>query len=289
MSKPNKKSPLCTPMTIIDGVAYRVEPYPSLAEWREYGLDCFKKAVAYQIDSDLTHLVLPYRGFINDVDQFSFKEAEPGIWTYKKNKKLYHRIVRPHGKKELEKYSSDRVLDIMVAVKNGQIPSDQFMDLRIGGADIGSDIYSPPLHIDDDALNLLIKTAIRLKSAPFEPYGKRMEAMVTKKYHGNEGINARNNFRRAMQLNRSMSPSKALQYSDVYQLELAYIIKDQDGAMHPMFDDGEMMIIYPNGHEFPIDPTKLISASEYIDAGITETQQIEKERNKEADLSEKGD
>lgn len=272
MSKKTHNNPLETSAVIINGRYYLIEDMPTDEEISEKGPLAFKKAVAYRRISDLSRILLPYHGVLESPDDFNSGKLDVGIWFVKKSKGRYAmRIVYPRSKTERESYSIDRERNVIAAVLDGQYANDQFIDIKTSAIDTGSDIFIPPLYQDDDPLNTLIKTAIRTKEAPFEPYGNRLEALAVEKKHGVEGVNIRNNAKRAIKLNRTMSPSKALQYADTWQLELAFIVKDHADAMHPMFDSGEMLVIYPNGFAFPIEPDKLIDVSTMIQDGTYQT------------------
>ena len=142
--------------------------------------------------------------------------------------------------------------------------------------------FLPPIYPDDDPLNTIMKIAIRKKDAPFEPYGKRLEALAVDRTKGVEGINIRNNLRRALKTNHTMSPSKALQISDTWQFQIAIIVADAPGAMHPMFSDGKSaLIIYPDGIPFDLKEMELINVDDLVTQGINDTieeERIERER-----------
>lgn len=260
-----KHNPLATIATIINGKYYRVEDYPPKEKVDKLGPNAFKKGIAYRYTSDLTKMLFPYHGTVDDPADFSFSTLDVGIWYVKKGYDKYAmRIVRPRTKTEREAYRIGQEKDIVTAVVGREFAPEQFADVTKYAADSGNDIFIPPLHSDDDPLNLLVKAAIITKAAPFEPYGKRLEALAVEKKHGVEGVNIRNNAKRAIKLNNTMSPNKAKQYAETWQLELAFIVRDQPDAMHPMFEDGEMLVIYPSGYPFKIEPDKLIDASNMI-------------------------
>ena len=58
----------------------------------------------------------------------------------------------------------------------------------------------------------------------------------------------------------------------MWQLDTAIIVKDAPNAIYPMFKNGEMLILYPNGYKFEIDPSKLVDAEEMIEAAINEVE-----------------
>ena len=219
-------------------------------------------------------------------DDFDSSKVEPGVYFVRKKHDQYiMRVVVPRTKQDREAYRLGQERDIITAVIDRTILPDQFADVRITSADSGGASFQPPIYQEDDALNMLVKTGIRLKDAPFEPYGKRMAAMAVDKYKGIEGTNMRNNARRSFRVNHTMSATKALQYSDTFEMQLAYIIADQPGAMHPMFPDdpGAALVIYPSGIPFKIDSTKLIDASELVRIGIADTKNIEESDKEDED------
>lgn len=271
-----KHNPLATIATIINGKYYRVEEYPPKEKIQELGPNAFKKGIAYRYISDLTKMLFPYHGIIDDPSDFSFATLDVGIWYVKKGRDKYAmRIVRPRTKTEREIFRIGSERDIVTAVVGREFAPEQFADVTKYAADSGSDIFIPPLHADDDPLNMLVKSAIITKAAPFEPYGKRLEALAVEKKHGVEGVNIRNNAKRAIKLNTTMSPNKAKQYAETWQLELAFIIRDQPDAMHPMFENGEMLVIYPSGYPFNIDSDKLIDVSSMVQGLVVDSSSYE--------------
>lgn len=279
-----KKDPISVPMVLIDGKPYRVEDKPSDEVIRKRGPKAFKKGTVYRFNTQLSKFMLPYQGIIDDVDEFNSWFREPGIYFIRKPKGKYAmRLIRPKTIMEQEKYRLGQERNMVVGVLDHSIRPEDIMEVRITSADVGGDTFSPPLYQEDDALNLLIKTGIRLKAAPYEPYGRRMAALAVDKFKGVEGSNIRNNMRRALKLNHNMSATKALQCADTWQMEIAYIIKDQPGAMHPMFPDDPdaALIVYPGGIPFEIHPDKLIDAAGLIQVGIADTNQLN--RNEEED------
>lgn len=269
---------LKTTMARLEGSPFRVED----CSWETIMSNdphALKKGVAYRVtrevgfgDSGLRYgWLLPYRGTI--LGEFSYNTAKVGIWHKKIGHDRYKTIIiRPRTPKEAAEYKIGNEKDLVAATLNNEYMPDQFADNSLNLADIGTDIYRPPMHTDDDPLNMLMKIGIRLKAAPFDPYGKRLEALAVDKTKGVEGANIRNNTRRAIRLNKAMSPAKFMQYADVWQFEPAFILRDRPGSMHPMgIPDGKMLIIYPSGIPFDIDPDNLIDISDIVADAIAET------------------
>lgn len=254
-----------------------MEDKPTDEVIRTRGPKAFKKGVMYRFNTQLSKFMLPYQGIIDDIDEFKSWFRDPGIYFIRKPKGKYAmRVIPPNGVVEKEKYRLGQERNTIIGVLDHIIRPEDIMEVRITSADAGGDTFSPPLYQEDDALNLLIKTGIRLKAAPYEPYGKRMAALAVDKFKGVEGSNIKNNMRRALRMNHSMSATKALQCADTWQMEIAYVLRDQPGAMHPMFPDDPdaALIVYPNGISFKIDPAKLVDATELIQIGIADTNQI---------------
>lgn len=174
-----KSSLFATKAVMIDGKYFRVEPLPK--DYKERGPSAFKKAVAYRYESSLSKVLLPYRGVVDKKEDIHALKSEVGIWFYSKKHEYKMRIIFPRGKEELSMYSIDNERDIMSAIVGNEYTTDQFIDPKRGVADLGGDVFMPAIHIDDDPLNKIIKCAIRMKEAPFEPYGRRLEAMAADK------------------------------------------------------------------------------------------------------------
>lgn len=266
----HKNHNLNTTMVYLDGVPYRVEDYP-LDYMTHNDPSPLKKGIAYRYvkntmvgNSMLTSsYLLPYRGFVKD--DFSYKDAKVGIWCKKISKdRNIEVIVRPRTIEEKLEYQVGKEKDLVAATLNYDFTIDQFSD-ELTQSDIGTDVYLPPIHIDDDPLNMLLKMAIRLKGAPFEPYANRLKALAVDKRKGVEGANIVNNSKRGLKLNRTMSPTKFMQFSDTWQVEPAIIIRDLPQAMHKMsIPEGKMLVIYPNGVPFDINQDDLIDIADMV-------------------------
>ena len=272
------KNKLSTTMVYLNGTPYRVEDYP----WKdvdESGPSALKKGIAYRYvkktqigDTQLvTSGLFPYNGTIKD--DFSYSLAKVGIWFRKITHDQYRMIlVRPRTHQEKEEYRLGREIDLVAATLNHDFNVDQFSDNNLYQSDIGTDAYIPPIHVDDDPLNMLLKMGIRLKCAPFDPYGARLRALAVDKKHGVEGSNIVNNSKRGLRLNRALSPTKCMQYCDGWQFEPAFILKDIPGAMHPMsIPKGKMLVIYPSGIPFDIKQEDLIDIRDMVSEAISET------------------
>ena len=268
-------------VALIEGKYYRVQDFP-YDEVSQKGPRVLRKGVAYRIETDMTRGLFPYRGNIRKKEGFDPYQRQVGIYMRDLgNNRYVMKIVRPHNYREAEEYSLDKARDIVAATIDHEYLPDQFMDVKVRlGAN--GESFLPPIYPDDDPLNTIMKVAIRKKDAPFEPYGKRLEALAVDRTKGVEGINIRNNLRRALKTNRTMSPSKALQISDTWQFQIAIIVADAPGAMHPMFSDGKSaLIIYPDGIPFDLKEMELINVDDLVTQGINDTieeERIERER-----------
>ena len=285
------KDMLSTTMAYLEGTPFRVEDFPWSAVERD-GPSVLKKGIAYRYkkktrigDTDLiTAGLFPYRGVIKD--DFSYSSSKVGFWS----KKISHEeskliLVRPRTIEEKGEYRLGKEQDLVAATLNHDFTIDQFTD-NLLQSDIGMDAYIPPVHLDDDPLNMFLKMCIRLKHAPFEPYGARLKALAVDKKKGVEGSNIVNNSKRGFRYNRAMSPTKFMQYCDTWQLEPAFIIKDIPGAMHKMgIPKDKMLVIYPSGIPFDINQDDLIDISPMVTEAISETLDYEThpKKNKRSD------
>lgn len=268
-------------VALIEGKYYRVQDFP-YDEVSQKGPRVLRKGVAYRIETDMTRGLFPYRGTLGKKEGFDPYQRQVGIYMRDLgNNRYVMKLVRPHNYREAEEYSLDKARDIVAATIDHEYLPDQFMDVKVRlGAN--GESFLPPIYPDDDPLNTIMKVAIRKKDAPFEPYGKRLEALAVDRTKGVEGINIRNNLRRALKTNHTMSPSKALQISDTWQFQIAIVVADAPGAMHPMFMDGKSaLIIYPDGIPFDLKEMELINVDDLVTQGINDTieeERIERER-----------
>lgn len=265
------KPKLSAPGLMIDGKYYRVMDFPREKVEKE-GPSCLMKAVAYRIKTQLTDGLFPYRGIVENDHPITPQNSEVGIYfRKKKNGKSYTMIIRrPMTKKEKDAYSVQNEMDVAVAFMDRTMSVNQLTNIS---ASVGMDgkAFRPPIRAEDDMLNKVMKMCIRLKNAPFEPYGKVLEGSIGKTKSA-EGTNIRNNTRRMLYVNSALSGSKYALCSDVWQLDTAIIVKDAPNAIYPMFENGEMLILYPNGYKFKIDPSKLVDAEDMIEAAINEVE-----------------
>ena len=179
------KQKLSTLMAEIDNKFYRVNTLPDSLDPADYD-----RGVAYIYKTDLTNSLLPYRGEIDRGEEFDYNSAKPGIYLKRIKGDNYKRIIIiPKGQKEREEYSIDRVKDIVAAMLDYEYVENQFMDNDLKMSDIGRELYQPPIYAGDDPINMITKLCIRLKNAPFEPYGKRLESLAIDRKNPNEKNN----------------------------------------------------------------------------------------------------
>ena len=271
MNKPK----LNVAMAYIDGRYYKVEDYP-LDPWagliEESPATLLKKGVVYRYETDLTRGLFPFRGEV--MDDFDRKTSPVGIYFKRKSHGRFKIVVvRPRTINEKQDYALTKEQSLAVAIMDGDYKADNFVDARLTASDVGKDAYFPPVRAGDDFLNKIVKLAIRMKAAPLEPYGKRMAALAVDQRRSVEGNNIKNNAVRRHRDNMAMSPSKALQDSDAWQLELVVGVRNMPGAMHRIQgipDDG-VLLIYPNSAPFDLKEATLINAEDLISQAIAET------------------
>lgn len=259
---------------IIDGHMYRVMDLPR-SDVEEFGPNILQKGVAYRIKTDMTNGLFPYRGIIKKSDHWNPYAAKPGIYLKERSDHRYLiKIAYPRDKKTRTEYDESNIKDILAAVMDNEYAPDQFINLKVN--ETKGDAFMPPVRVDDDYLNKLVKVGIRLKEAPFDYYGKRLEASAADKSKKIEGVNVRNNTKRMLKNNSTLSPNKSKMVTDNWQMELAVILRDSPGAIDPMFpeDDSKMLIVYPSGIPFDINKDKLINATDLINEAIADSKDI---------------
>lgn len=277
-------------VALIDGKCYYVEDFDRQRAVEE-GPEYLCRGRGYKINTELTHGIFPYRGEIHKGDKWS-PFMEPGI--YIKRSKLHPgewtiKIAYPRNKKQRDEYALDKEQDALAAIVGHEWGPGQFIDLNVNVSKGNGNAFRPPIRVGDDPFNTIMKMAIRAKNAPFEPYGKRLESLAIDRSKGIEGINMRNNARRGLMTNSAMSGNKFVLNADVWELEAAIILKDVEGSSNPMFDEGEMMVIFPNGAPFEIPQDKLIDISDMVREAILENQLEQNEANEELKKKEEND
>lgn len=265
------KNSLSIVIAIIEGKCYNVEDFDrerAIVEGPKY----LYRGRAYRIDTDMTKGLFPYRGEIRKGDKWS-PHSTPGIYVKRSKRdpdKWLIKIAYPRGEKQREEYALGKDQDAVAAIVGHEWRPNSFYDLNVHLSNTTSDVFKPPIRMGDDVLNTLMKMGIRIKEAPFEPYGKRLESLAVDRSKGIEGINMRNNSRRGLLNNTAMSANKFVLYSDVWELEAAIILKDVEDSSNPMFEDGKMLVIYPNGAPFEIETDKLVDIAPMVRDAVLE-------------------
>lgn len=261
--------PISTEGVVIDHSFYRVLDLPDIEKIQAEGPSLLMKAVAYRIDTPLFRGLYPYRGLIDHDPPYELKRI--GIYLKKIRGKYKILYSPPKTKEEKEKYALEAASNIAVAMVNQNIPQERLTNIAslVG---VEGDKFHPPIRTEDDPLNKMMKLAIRKKNAPFEPFGKLLEISESRNGSTAEGINAKNNAKRGLLNNTAMSSSKFALYANIWGLDYAILIKDSEDSIYPIFEDEkDILIYYPNGNKFPIDPSHLIDASTGIEDAILET------------------
>lgn len=263
-------------MAYINNKYYKVEDYP-LDPWKDIIIETdpdtiLKKSVAYRYKSDLTRGLFPYHGEI--VDDLDRNTCPVGIYyKHKSHGRFKIVIIRPRTPAERRVHGLNQELSLAAAIMNGEYSADDFVDSKLNAGDMGRDAYLPPIRTGDDFLSKIVKLAIRLKAAPIEPYGKRMAALAVDQRRSIEVNNIKNNAIRRHRDNSTMSPSKAMQDSDAWQLEMVVGIRNAPGAMHKIqgIPDNGVLLLYPNGAPFDLKKAELINAEDLLTEAIAET------------------
>lgn len=229
----------------IDGSIYRVFDYKQTIEDEEP----FYQNNAYVIKTQLRHMVLPFRGEMNDFSNLLLPDTLPGIYQHPKTKAL--EIRGPRTRAEKAKYDPKNVVNLLNQKDLSRYSENMFRDMQLEHKASG-DIFMPEVHDDDDYTSKLLKTFISAKQISFGDYGARLERLSATKGDGSTG-NARNNAKRALSNNRSMSASKTVYFATGFDGELALIIRDKPNCPNPALRPGEQMVIYPTSEPFKIE------------------------------------
>ena len=59
-------------------------------------------------------------------------------------------------------------------------------------------------------------------------------------------------------------------YANTWQLQAAIILRDDPNSKYPMFENGEMYVIFPNSEPFEINDENLIDVKDDVATAITE-------------------
>lgn len=246
--------------TIIDGKFYRIEEFPH-EDIRHKHYNKLQKGIAYHLYDSIMDYVLPYRTIIETYKELYEEERKPGIYLIGTRTKIRgYDIILPKTTNERADYSYGNRKNIAAAIVNGEYDKDQFAHYT-NEMDLNGDAFIPPLLADDDPLNRIMKIAIARKNVSYEAYSPRLEALAANKGKGVEGANLKNNTKRALKVNRTMSITKALMLAQTYDLDIAIIIKDLPNRPNPILESDKALVIYPL-NEFDINPDDLVNVDE---------------------------
>ncbi len=225
---------------LIDGAPYRTLPFCD-------GLvNGFSSGYAYQVNTSLDNRVYPYMGKVKSFRKLE-PDSKPGIYVSKETGKYL--IVYP-SKKDSPMYSPKNIKgfdDNSLFTDVNFIPTD--IDLDTDG-----DVFNPPIKVDDDMMNKIVKYAIKKKGIIFDAYKTRFDTMGSSGKTGGANTNNKNNAKRALLENKSLSSNKAKEYGDVLEYDIAIAICDKADASNPMKTNGRPIIIY-SGEKFDLsDP-----------------------------------
>lgn len=219
----------------------------------EYGYENgFRKNNAYHYKDDIDEMVYPYRGELKSFKElFENPDLSPGFYSLRGRVPVKIQL-KPAVGRERELYSPEAVFNLMdrdsveKRVKNEDIITVKMN--TTGGAE-----WMPELHEDDDANNILLKSAIRLKHMVFADYSPRLEIDAVGKGQGSKGTSAKSNSKRAIEKHKALSMSKMVYYCNAFDLEPVIGLRDKPGARDPMFDDGKVMLFYPCSEPYSLD------------------------------------
>lgn len=262
---------------------YRVLPFPD-EKFNKKGPIVLDKVVAYTFTGLSSGFVFPYRGIWKNDKIWSTDNTKVGLYIIETNTphmKYRIRLRRPKTKEEAQIYLESRAKNTAAAVLNREYSADKFTNI-IQSVGMDGKAFKPPVRTEDDALNALIKTAMRLKGAPFSPYGRMLETYSTSSNPA-EGANRKNNSKRSLYKNDTMSMNKAVMYATIWGFDVAIVIRDAPDALYPMFEDGTQLVYFPTGHEFDLDINKLKPAKSFIEKAIEESAESSLDEEPEED------
>ena len=270
-------------MAFVDGKWYRIADYPDTTD-AELEETTFQKGIAYRYTVLTDTILLPYRGILDDEDMedFDYNTAKPGIYLRRLKLTVFKRIIiRPRGA-DRENYDPSREQNVVLAMVNGDYSQDDFMDNDLRAQDIGKEIYLPPIYAADDPLNMLVKLAIRMKNAPFEPYGQRLKAMAVDTTSTSEKNNNVNNLKRRHRTSNTMSVYMAMTDTEIWELEPVFLVRNKPGAMHKLqgVPNDAILAVYPFGIPFEIDPSKIVDITDLVADAVAQTDSAPQRKRK---------
>lgn len=228
-----------------NGTIFRVYDFYECLENKE----TFYRNNAYIVRDSLRDMVLPFRGDMKNFAALFHKDTIPGIYRQPKTGKF--QIRGPRTKKERELYASSNVVNLLNPKDLNKYSANMFRDMQLEHKASG-DIFTPPISDDDDFTSKAMKTFITAKQISFGDYGARLENLSATKGDGSMG-NARNNAKRALTTNHSMSASKMVYYATAFDADIALVLKDKPDCPNPALRPGEQLVVYPVSSPFKIE------------------------------------
>lgn len=240
---------------LINGAPYRTLPFSDGI------VNGFSTGYAYHLKTGIDDRVYPYMGKVKSFRKLD-PDSKPGIYVSSESGKYY--IIYPK-KKDSHMYNPNNAKSFdedSIFTDVNFISTD--IDLSVDG-----DIFNPPIRVDDDMMNKIVKYCIQKKGIVFDSYKSRFDAMGSSGKTGGANTNNKNNAKRALLDNKSLSANKAKEYGDVLEYDIAIAICDKPDAINPMNTNGRPIIIY-SGEEF--DLSNPISISDILIKDLNEGQ-----------------
>lgn len=228
---------------LINGAPYRTLPFSDGI------VNGFSTGYAYHLKTNIDDRVYPYMGKVKSFRKLD-PDSKPGI--YVSNESGKYCIIYPK-KKDSHMYNPNNAKTFdadSIFTDVNFISTD--IDLSVDG-----DIFHPPIRVDDDMMNKIVKYAIQKKGIVFDAYKSRFDTMGSSGKTGGANTNNKNNAKRALLENKSLSTNKAKEYGDVLEYDIAIAICDKPDASNPMNTGGRPIIIY-SGDKFDLsDPISI--------------------------------
>jgi hypothetical protein len=230
MKNLEKISPL---FVMLDGTIYTVKDYA-------IGLtDGFKIGTAYKMNFMFLKAVIPYRGKRG-------KDDRTGLYTTPNGYIVPY--VKPGD--NLKHYGHD----IISSLNTVSVITDKDVIMPDISESSGK-VFKPIINNDDDLSLKLLRSAILMKKIDLDSYTKRFQRMDV----GSNASNRKTNAKKALINNRSLSATKLVQFADVFDLEVAILLKDAKNAANPMNPNNLPVAIFSRR---PFDCSQFINISD---------------------------
>ena len=241
---------------MVDGSPYRVLTF-------EEGLEeGFKTGCAYHRKTFLDDRVYPYRGKLKSLKKLKsdmpagiYVSESTGDWVIQYPRKAQWDAYDPAA---VRQFNEDAIHSDVSFINTD-------IDLQADG-----DIFYPPIRPEDDMMSKVVKYAIRLKGIVFDAYKTRFDTMGSAGKTGKSSTNNKNNAKRALIENHSLSANKAKEYGDVLEYQIAIVIADKPGAANKMNTDGRPIVIFSDD-PFDISDVIDISTMDFSEAAVRST------------------